>query len=183
MRRCWTLVNRCPGTLAKSVPLGKNCRIRPLVFSFVPRCHAQYGFAKKIFNAVSIANCSCSANSLPLPPIVGEVAARTSCDFVGRPTPPQAFPYIATHFRPLQLADPRSPTTARLSLPVGRYRPVTVAAAITPQFAGDGALAPAQALGNLRLHLSRPVHVGYDLTLFQSKMTCHRGDSFRMGPS
>ena len=27
--------------LAKEVPFGKNCRSRPLVFSFVPRCHGE----------------------------------------------------------------------------------------------------------------------------------------------
>ncbi len=26
---------------AKEVPFGKNCRSRPLVFSFVPRCHGE----------------------------------------------------------------------------------------------------------------------------------------------
>jgi hypothetical protein len=64
-------------------------------------------------------------------------------------------------------------------LPLGSSRPIAIAAAIAPQLAGDGALAAAQPVGDLRLHFSRPVHVGYDLALLQGKMTCHRRDSFQ----
>jgi hypothetical protein len=49
--------------------------------------------------------------------------------------------------------------------------------------AGNRAFAAAEPVGDLRLHFSSSVLVGYDFTLFQGKMTCHRGDSFLNGPS
>ena len=117
------------------------------------------------------------------PPVPGEVAARASRDGVGRPTLSQPLLHIPPHFRPLELRNPRSLAAPPPGLSLGRYRPVAVPAAIASQLAGNRALVAAKPLGNLRLHLSSPMHVGYDLTLFQGKMTCHRGDSFRMGPS
>ena len=32
--------------MSRSVPLGKYCRSRPLVFSFVARCHGEWGSQK-----------------------------------------------------------------------------------------------------------------------------------------
>jgi len=117
------------------------------------------------------------------PPIVREVPPRPAGDLVRRPTLPEAFLHVTPHFRPLHFADPRALTAACLGFLLGCRRPVTVAAAVTPQLAGNGALVAAEPVGNLRLGLSSPVHVGYDLALFQAKMTRHRRDSFRMGLS
>ena len=47
------------------VPLGKNCRMRPLVFSFVPRSHGEPGCAKYTVIPVSMVNCLCSLISFP----------------------------------------------------------------------------------------------------------------------
>ena len=49
----------------RSVPLGKYCRRRPFVFSFVPRCHGLRGSAKKTFTPDSIVNRAWSDSSLP----------------------------------------------------------------------------------------------------------------------
>jgi hypothetical protein len=42
----WTRLISRAETVSNSVPLGKYCRISPLVFSFVPRSHGEPGCAK-----------------------------------------------------------------------------------------------------------------------------------------
>ena len=49
----------------KSVPFGKYCRSRPLVFSLVPRCQGLCGSAKNPRMASRCARRSCSAISVP----------------------------------------------------------------------------------------------------------------------
>lgn len=51
---------------ANEVAFGKNWRSKPLVFSFVPRCHGEYGSQKYTFIPVASASFLCAANSLPL---------------------------------------------------------------------------------------------------------------------
>jgi hypothetical protein len=116
------------------------------------------------------------------PPIAGKIATRASFDLVGRPSPTQPLSDILMHVRSIHLGHPRPPTPASLGLPLGSHRPVAVAAAVTSQFAGDRAFVAAQSLGDSSQRVSVAVHLGYDLTLFHGKMTCHRGNSFRMGP-
>ena len=49
----------------RSVPLGKYWRSRPLVFSFVPRCHGLRGSQKNTCSPVSIRSWACWAISAP----------------------------------------------------------------------------------------------------------------------
>ena len=92
------------------------------------------------------------------------------------PLPPKPTPHRPANPRAGLSADRRFGT-------VGCDRPVAVPAVAAPQLAGNRARTAAQPLSNLRPHLSGPVQVGYDPMLLQGKMTCHRGDSVRMGLS
>src|SRR5205823_7640075 len=60
---------------AKSVPLGKYWRSKPLVFSLVPRCHGLCGSQKYTWSPVSIRSLACSAISAPW----SQVSDRRSC--------------------------------------------------------------------------------------------------------
>jgi len=54
------------GTVAKSVPFGKYCRISPFVYSFVPRSPEAYGWAKYTSISKACARSSWAANLRPL---------------------------------------------------------------------------------------------------------------------
>ena len=45
--------------------MGKYCRNKPLVFSFVPRCHGLCGSQKYTFTFVATVKRLCEANSVP----------------------------------------------------------------------------------------------------------------------
>src|SRR3954462_14998444 len=49
----------------RSVPFGKYCRRRPLVFSLVPRCQGLLGSAKYTFTPDATENWECAESSLP----------------------------------------------------------------------------------------------------------------------
>ena len=48
------------------MPFGKNCRSSPFVFSFVPRCHREYGSQQNTGMPVAAVSSLCAQNSLPL---------------------------------------------------------------------------------------------------------------------
>src|SRR5688572_20495308 len=54
-----------PRDAIEARPAGKNCRRRPLVFSFVPRSHGHCGWAKYTFIFVCLVNKRCSRISWP----------------------------------------------------------------------------------------------------------------------
>jgi hypothetical protein len=51
---------------SNAIFFGKNCRIRSFIFSFAPRSHEEYGWAKKNSASKADATRLCWANSLPL---------------------------------------------------------------------------------------------------------------------
>ena len=119
----------------------------------------------------------------PTPPIVREVVVRAARDLIGRPSPPQSFTDVASHLGPLHFRRPRAFAPASPGLPVSGDGPNVHRIGHRhqhPQFAGNGAFAPAEPVGDLHLHFPVLVHVGYDLAFFQGKMTSHRRDSFQL---
>lgn len=61
----WTAMRSLRPQRERSVPLGKYWRSRPLVFSFVARCHGGFGSAKKTLMPASIVNCAWADSSMP----------------------------------------------------------------------------------------------------------------------
>ena len=49
----------------KSLPFGRYCRTRPLLFSFVARCHGLRGSQKYTCTPVASVNCTCRPISFP----------------------------------------------------------------------------------------------------------------------
>ena len=89
------------------VRFGTNCRMRPLVFSFVPRSQGCAGLAKKTPSGINLASRSCCANSLPL----SSVNVRR--DFGGR------LPNCSSILS-MTVADFRFLTLFRISIPLSR---------------------------------------------------------------
>src|SRR5690606_41093670 len=92
----------------KSVPFGKYCRSRPLVFSFVGRCQGECGSAKNTFVPVSRVNCACPESSFPRSQVsvlrswIGrDVIDEASAAFIATaPYPPSEAPFFTTGVLP-----------------------------------------------------------------------------------
>jgi hypothetical protein len=108
-----------------------------------------------------------------LPPrILREILAAASRDLIRRPALAQTALHVFEVLRAIHLAALRPRlSVAFLSAALGVDRDIQALKAIAAQLARDRGAISAQRLGNLRVGFAGGIHLGYNLALFDLKMT------------
>lgn len=105
---------------------------------------------------------------------VGILELQPAGDLFRRPVCRQAMTDRFVDLGLVHFAADRSFAPMAFGLRLGLGRPILVSEAVTSQLATDRSGTAIQSVGDILLIRSSISHLCYEITLFQSKMTCHR---------